>query len=123
MELFSRLFRDGIFPRLSDLHYGVRNVGIDNLDPLRIHLVGHECCAGEISTWPSEAIHQPSLHWIAAVTEHHGSRLDCSAQDGHDRSLGHDNLYIERQQFAHEFRYAITDFGRPTRFYYDRSPL
>jgi hypothetical protein len=32
-------------------------------------------------------------------------------------------LYIERQQFAHEFRYAITDVGRPTRFDDDRLPL
>src|SRR4029077_1066324 len=96
---------------------------MQQLDPLRIHLVGHECCAGEISAGPAEAIHQPSLHRIAAITEHHGSRVDCSAHEGHDRSLRHDNLYVERQQFAHEFWHAITDIGRPTLFDDDGSTL
>src|SRR3954453_20657861 len=96
---------------------------MQQLDPLRIHLVGHECCAGEISAGPAEAIHQPSLHRIAAITEHHGSRVDCSAHEGHDRSLRHDNLYVERQQFAQEFWHAITDIGRPTLFDNDGSTL
>src|SRR5262249_37962292 len=48
---------------------------------------------------------------------------DCSAHEGHDRSLRHDNLYVERQQFVHEFWHAITDIGRPTWFDDDGSTL
>jgi len=70
------------------------------LKALRIHFVGHVCCASEMSAWPSEAIDQPGLYRIAPITEHHGSRIDCLARDRHDRTLGHNNLYIERQQFA-----------------------
>src|SRR6476659_11186297 len=101
----------------------VRKRLTQEFDPLRIHLVGHVRCAGEISAWSADAIHQPSLHRIAAITEHHGSRVDCSAHEGHDRSLRHDNLYVERQQFAQEFWHAITDIGRPTLFDNDGSTL
>src|SRR5262245_10631887 len=101
----------------------VRKRLTQQLKALRIHFVGHVRCASEISAWPSEAIHQPGLYRIAAITEHHGSRIDCSAHDRHNRSLGHDNPYIERQQFAQEFRNAIVDVGRPTRLDDDGSTL
>src|SRR6202158_1707187 len=81
---------------------------LENLQPFWVQRGDEVGRAGDVATWPREALDEARSHGIGAGRHNNGNRRGCTLSgEGPRRAMGHEDVDLEPNQFGCQVREPI----------------